>query len=122
VAGTLGPGTLLLLYGDLGAGKTAFVRGLAVGLGVPADDVSSPTFTLVQEYRGRLRLQHVDLYRVQPGDDVDELGLDECLARGDVVAVEWADRLAAPPPGALVVEIADLGDDDRRLRIARLPL
>src|SRR5215216_3598806 len=72
----LGPGARVLLSGDLGAGKTAFVRGLAEGLGIDPDEVSSPTFTLVQEYRGgRLPLFHVDLYRLAPGE-VDDLGLD----------------------------------------------
>ena len=72
----LAAGAVVLLYGDLGAGKTAFVRGLARGLGAPADDVTSPTFTLVQEYRGRLTLYHVDLYRLEPAE-IDDLGLDE---------------------------------------------
>jgi tRNA threonylcarbamoyladenosine biosynthesis protein TsaE len=115
------PGTMLLLFGDLGAGKTAFVRGLAAGLGVDPGDVSSPTFTLIQEYRGRLRLQHVDLYRVRPGGEVEELGLDEFAARGDLVAIEWADRLEAPMPGAMIVRIADLGEDLRRIELSVAP-
>ena len=110
-------GTVILLYGDLGAGKTAFVRGLAAGLGVDPDEVSSPTFTLVQEYRGRLALQHVDLYRLHPGAEVEELGLDEFVARGDVVAVEWADRLVDLPPDAVMVTLTDLGDTRRRIEV-----
>jgi tRNA threonylcarbamoyladenosine biosynthesis protein TsaE len=121
VAGHLTPGAVVLLYGDLGAGKTAFVRGLAAGLGVEPEEVSSPTFALVQEYRGRARLQHVDLYRVQPGAEVEELGLDELAARGDMVAIEWADRLTSAPPGALMVRIDDLGDDRRRIELSRVP-
>lgn len=117
LGGQLAPGTLLLLFGDLGAGKTAFIRGLASGLDVDIEDVSSPTFTIVQEYHGRLRLQHVDLYRLRPGMEVEELGLDELLARGDIVAVEWADRLTDWPADALVVEIVDLGGDARRITI-----
>jgi tRNA threonylcarbamoyladenosine biosynthesis protein TsaE len=117
LAASLGAGALVLLYGDLGAGKTAFVRGLARGLGADPDEVSSPTFTLVQEYAGRLRLFHVDLYRLRPGADVDELGLDELVAGGGVVAVEWADRFIAPPPGAVVVRIEDLSGDTRRIAI-----
>ena len=86
---------MLLLYGDLGAGKTAFVRGLAQGLGASDEDVSSPTFTLVQEYRGgRLTLFHADLYRLTPAEAAD-LGLDE-IGEDGVLAIEWADRLAAP--------------------------
>lgn len=119
LAAGVAPGTLILLYGDLGAGKTAFVRGLAVGFGVDPDEVSSPTFTLVQEYTGRLTLQHVDLYRVHPGTEVEDLALDEFAARGDVVAVEWADRLVDIPPGAILVTLTDLGDTRRRIRVER---
>src|SRR5207247_5170994 len=95
LAATLSAGDVILLYGDLGAGKTAFVRGLAEGLGVPSDDVSSPTFTLIQEYRGgRLPLFHVDLYRLNDPREIDDLGLDE-IAEGGVLAIEWAEKLPA---------------------------
>ncbi len=115
LAGRLTPGTVLLLSGDLGAGKTAFVRGLAQGLGVSPDEVSSPTFTLVHEYRGgRLPLQHVDLYRLERVD-LDTLGLDEALAEAGVVAIEWPERLQRRPPGAIDVQIDDLGGDRRRV-------
>lgn len=112
----LGTGDVVLLYGDLGAGKTAFVRGLARGLGASPDAVSSPTFTLVQEYGGRVKLHHVDLYRLQP-IEVGDLGLDE-LSEGDaVVAVEWAERWADAPERAWVVRIAHAGDDQRQVTI-----
>ena len=81
-----------MLHGDLGAGKTAFVRGLAAGLGANPDDVSSPTFVLIQHYKGRTPLVHVDLYRLETGAAIDDLGLEE-LASGAVVAIEWAERL-----------------------------
>ena len=114
-AGRLGPGAVVLLHGDLGAGKTAFVRGLARGLGASADDVSSPTFTLIQEYRGRVTLYHVDLYRLKP-IEVADLGLDE-LTDGAVVAVEWAERWPDAPPGAWVVQILSAGENERRISI-----
>jgi tRNA threonylcarbamoyladenosine biosynthesis protein TsaE len=108
-------GSVVLLEGELGAGKTAFVRGLAAGLGVEDDQVSSPTFTLVQEYRGRLPLLHADLYRITVAES-DELGLDELGLQG-VVAIEWAEKLLRRPVGAIEVLIEDLGDDRRRVTI-----
>ena len=113
----LAMGTVLLLSGDLGAGKTAFVRGLAEGLGIDPDDVTSPTFTLVHEYRGgRLPLIHVDLYRLDRAD-LDEIGLDQDLAATGVVAIEWSERLSRSIPGAVTVRIADLGGDERSIEI-----
>jgi tRNA threonylcarbamoyladenosine biosynthesis protein TsaE len=112
---TLGAGAVVLLEGELGAGKTAFVRGLAIGLGAPEEDVSSPTFTLVQEYRGRLPFLHADLYRIT-GAEADDLGLDE-LGRDGVVAIEWSAKLLRKPAGALEVLIEDLGGDRRRITI-----
>jgi tRNA threonylcarbamoyladenosine biosynthesis protein TsaE len=95
MASTVSAGDVLLLSGDLGAGKTTFVRGLAEGLGIPRDEVSSPTFTLIQEYRGgRLTLFHVDLYRIDDPREFDELGLDE-IAEGGVLTIEWAEKLPA---------------------------
>ena len=116
VAGALEPGTFVLLHGDLGAGKTAFVRGMASGLGANPDDVSSPTFVLIQHYKGRVPLVHVDLYRLDTGAAVDDLGLEE-LASGAVVAIEWAERLPRPIDGSMTVRIEDLGGDARRITI-----
>jgi tRNA threonylcarbamoyladenosine biosynthesis protein TsaE len=108
-------GSRVLLYGELGAGKTAFVRGLAAGLGIDPDDVSSPTFTLVQEYRGRLPLYHVDLYRLAPGE-VDDLGLDALAANG-VLAIEWAERMPRDDAGAIEVRLEHAGEDQRRITV-----
>jgi tRNA threonylcarbamoyladenosine biosynthesis protein TsaE len=107
----------VLLYGDLGAGKTAFVRGLAQGLGAAGDDVSSPTFTLIQEYRGgRVALYHADLYRLTAREATD-IGLDE-IGEDGVLAVEWADRLEVAPHPAIVVRFEILDERSRRLAIS----
>ena len=119
LAPTLSAGVWLLLYGDLGSGKTAFVRGLAEGLGVDPDDVSSPTFTLMQEYRGgRVPLLHVDLYRLNDAREIDDLGLEE-LGSGAVVAIEWSERLPRPPAGAVTVRIDHIGDSERRITLSK---
>ena len=116
---SLRPGDVVLLTGQLGAGKTAFVRGLARGVGAVADDVSSPTFTLIQEYHGgRATLHHVDLYRLQ-AVEVADLGLDELVSGGDIVAIEWAERWDERPDDAIEVRIEDTGEDRRQIRIKR---
>lgn len=117
LAAQVGPGSIVMLSGDLGAGKTAFVRGLAAGLGIEPSDVSSPTFTLIHEYRGgRLLLRHVDLYRLQP-HEVDDLGLDE-LTSGDVVtAIEWPDRLRQAFDDTVTVDIRHAAGDTRVITV-----
>jgi tRNA threonylcarbamoyladenosine biosynthesis protein TsaE len=117
LARTLRPGAFVLLRGDLGAGKTVFVRGLASGLGIDPDLVTSPTFVLVQHYPGRLPLIHADLYRLDDDAAVDDLGLDE-LDSGAVVAVEWADRMRRHPIDSISVTIEDGGGNDRRITIS----
>jgi tRNA threonylcarbamoyladenosine biosynthesis protein TsaE len=117
LARDLAMGSVLLLSGDLGAGKTAFVRGLAAGLGIDPDDVTSPTFTIVHEYRGgRLPLIHVDLYRLDRAE-LDEVGLDQDLAATGVIAVEWPERLSRLIPAAVTVNISDRGGDTREIEI-----
>jgi tRNA threonylcarbamoyladenosine biosynthesis protein TsaE len=117
LAGRLRGGDVVLLRGSLGAGKTAFVRGLAAGLGIDPGEVSSPTFTLVHEYRGgRLPLFHADLYRLER-TATDDLGLEEMGASDGVLAIEWPDRLSHALPGATTVEIEIVDDTTRRLRI-----
>ena len=119
LAARLAAGDVVLLRGELGAGKTAFVRGIARGLGASPDAVSSPTFTLVQEYRGRVALYHVDLYRLKPGE-VADLGLDELMESGGVLAIEWAERWTDAPEDAWVGQIDDEGDDRRRRMVSRV--
>ena len=117
LAADLKPGAVLLLSGNLGAGKTAFVRGLAEGLGVDPGEVSSPTFTLVHEYRGgRLTLYHVDLYRLDRAA-TDDLGLDELGVADGVLAIEWPDRLTHALDGARHVSIEIVDDTTRRISI-----
>lgn len=113
LAHSLQPGDVLLLSGNLGAGKTAFVRGLAEGLGVDPAEVSSPTFTLVHEYLGgRLPLYHADLYRLERAA-TDDLGLEEL--HSGVLAIEWPDRLTHSLPNARQVSIDILEGDERRI-------
>jgi tRNA threonylcarbamoyladenosine biosynthesis protein TsaE len=116
LAGALTPGDIVLLTGNLGAGKTALARGLAAGLGVDPDDVRSPTFTLVNPYRGRCPVYHVDLYRIDKTADLDELGLEEILGGDGVAIVEWAERLGPWRPRLCVaIAIEDLGGNERAL-------
>lgn len=117
LAAGLRAGQVLLLSGPLGAGKTALTRGLASGLGCDADAVSSPTFTLVQEYAGPVRLQHVDLYRLAPGE-VDDLGLEDLLDDA-VMVVEWPERWQRAPADAIVVTIEVADDTTRQIRVSR---
>ena len=115
LAATLQPGAVLLLSGQLGAGKTAFVRGLAAGLGIDPDEVSSPTFTLVHEYRGgRLTLYHADLYRLEK-TATEDLGLEEKGVADGVLAIEWPDRLTHALPGATTITIDIVDDTTRRI-------
>jgi tRNA threonylcarbamoyladenosine biosynthesis protein TsaE len=113
-------GELLLLQGDLGYGKTVFARGVATALGIPPEEVTSPSFTLVHEYKGgRVPLFHLDLYRLEtPEEDVGALGIEEILAAGGVVLVEWGEKL---PPflrrGATTIRFHDVGEGSRRIEI-----
>jgi tRNA threonylcarbamoyladenosine biosynthesis protein TsaE len=109
----------ILLYGDLGAGKTLFAKGLAAGFGVDdVDEVSSPTFTLVNQYAGRVRVFHIDLYRLETGA-IDGLGLEEIFDDPNaVVIVEWAERLGKfETPGATRVFLSYVDDHSRKIDI-----
>lgn len=118
LAAVLRPGTLVCFYGGLGAGKTAFTEGLAAGLGCE-DLVSSPTFAIVNYYRGQQPLAHFDLYRLTSEDDLYAAGLYDYLDEGAIVVTEWsenfADILAAEEP--VTVHIEHLGENSRRITI-----
>jgi tRNA threonylcarbamoyladenosine biosynthesis protein TsaE len=117
LARRLSPGDVVYLFGELGAGKTAFVRGMARGLGANSDEVSSPTFTLIQEYtNAKATLYHVDLYRLEP-KEVDDLGLDDLIEGGGIVAIEWAERWTGRPRDATEVRIEERGEDQRSIAI-----
>jgi len=113
----LKPGTILAYEGDLGAGKTAFTRGLARGLGA-TDMVTSPTYTIVNEYlSGRMPLFHFDMYRLASSDDLWDIGWEDYLDRGGVCAVEWSENAADAMEGAIRVCIEKIGDESRRITI-----
>ena len=111
-------GETIALVGPLGAGKTCLVRGLAAGLGAPAEAVTSPTFVLIHEYAGRVPLYHVDLYRLDARDAVNGLGLEEYIESAGVTVIEWADRAPAVLPGDhLRITIEHVGGDRRRVTL-----
>ena len=113
----LTPGAVIAYRGDLGAGKTAFTRGLARGLGY-TDLVTSPTYTIVNEYlSGRMPLFHFDMYRLRSADDLWDIGWEDYLDRGGVCAVEWSENVAEAMEGAITVTIEKTGDDTRRITV-----
>jgi tRNA threonylcarbamoyladenosine biosynthesis protein TsaE len=113
----LGPGAVVACVGELGTGKTSFLQGVARGLGV-VSDVTSPTFTLINVYRGRLPVHHLDAYRTDSLTEVLDLGLEEMLDGEGVTLIEWADKiLPLLPARAIIVRISGLGDEPRRIEV-----
>ena len=113
----LKPGTVIAYQGDLGAGKTAFTRGVACGLGAK-ESVTSPTYTIVNEYlSGRYPLFHFDMYRLASADDLFDIGWEDYLDRGGICAVEWSENVADAMEGAITMTIEKLGEDARRITI-----
>lgn len=113
----LTPGTVIAFTGDLGAGKTALISGLAEGLGV-TDRVTSPTFTIVNEYEGERELIHFDMYRLESSDELFDIGWEDYLGRGAVCAVEWSEKVEDAFYGdETIVRIEKLGDTERRITI-----
>ena len=117
LAAALHGGEVIAYRGELGAGKTAFTRGLAQGLGISMR-VTSPTYTIVNEYTGgRLPLFHFDMYRLHDADDLFDIGWEDYLERGGVCAVEWSENVAEAMTGAITVTIEKTGDDARKITI-----
>ena len=117
LAKTLKPFSIVALFGDLGAGKTAFVRGIANGLNSP-DRVTSPTFTIVNEYSGSLALFHFDMYRLGSSDELFDIGWEDYLARGGVCVVEWSENVLDAFDGTEIkVTIDKLSDTDRKITV-----
>ena len=117
LAKLLEPGTVIAYEGDLGAGKTAFTRGLARGLGY-GDPVTSPTYTIVNEYTGgRLPLFHFDMYRLRSSEDLWDIGWEDYLDRGGICAVEWSENVADAMEGAIRVRMEKLGESCRRITV-----
>ena len=118
LAAQLHPGDVIAYYGGLGAGKTAFTRGLARGLGV-CEPVTSPTYTIVNEYlSGRMPLFHFDMYRLSSSEELFDIGWEDYLARGGVCAVEWSENVDDALADAICVRIERTGDDSRRITIS----
>ena len=117
LAKCLTPGSIIAYCGDLGAGKTAFTRGLARGLGC-TDIVTSPTYTIVNEYlSGRLPLFHFDMYRLGSSDELWDIGWEDYLERGGICAVEWSENVTDAMENAIWVRIEKTGDESRRITI-----
>jgi len=117
----LEPGAVVALHGGLGAGKTAFTRGIAAGLGIGMN-VSSPTFTIVNEYPGKVPLFHFDMYRLESDSELFDIGWDDYLERGGVCVVEWSEKVpGAFLPDTVVVKFENLGGDSRRLEVTAQP-
>jgi tRNA threonylcarbamoyladenosine biosynthesis protein TsaE len=119
LAPELKSGDCLILIGALGAGKTTFVQGLAEGLGI-SESVVSPTFTLMREYQGRLRLYHVDAYRINNLDELREIGLEDTMLAEGIVAIEWGEKASELlPRGSLEIQIELLPNQERKIRIGK---
>ena len=114
------PEMVLALYGDLGSGKTVFVQGLGAGLNVPKDyTITSPTYTLINEYPGRIKLLHVDLYRIDNPGKVEDTGLDDVFGNNAVAAIEWADRLGDDlPKNHIKIQFEIYGTESRKIKFS----
>ncbi len=115
-----GPGDTFALSGELGTGKTCFTGGLARGLGVDENySITSPTFTLINEYPGRCRLCHFDVYRLNRSEDLDDLGFEEFISGGNVIVIEWAEKIAsALPPDTINIVFSYIDENKRQISVS----
>lgn len=118
IGGLMTGGELVAIDGELGSGKTVFVKGLACGLGIKDKDVSSPTFVFVREYKGRLTLYHADLYRINRASDVEDLGLFDFIGGEGIMACEWADKAGGLlPDNRIDIEMIYMDNDNRKIAL-----
>ncbi|MBI5192155.1 MAG: tRNA (adenosine(37)-N6)-threonylcarbamoyltransferase complex ATPase subunit type 1 TsaE [Nitrospirae bacterium] len=112
------PGSVICLTGELGAGKTCFIKGMAEGLGIKRKEVSSPTFIIIREYKGRIPLYHIDLYRIGTLDDIRDIGMEEVIYGNGVTAIEWAERIKdALPDDRIDIKLEWVDDKMRAIEI-----
>ena len=117
---SLKPDDILALSGDLGAGKTTLIQGIAKGLGIK-DYVTSPTFTLINEFKGRLNFYHIDLYRLEDACDAEDIAIEEYFTKGGVTAIEWADKIKELlPEGSIKIGLRIKSDNEREIDIKGL--
>jgi tRNA threonylcarbamoyladenosine biosynthesis protein TsaE len=117
----LRPGDVVALYGELGAGKTCFIRGIARGLKIQEEYITSPSFVLIREYGGDVPFYHIDLYRLSPGKEVEDLGIEEYLEGESVSAIEWAEKAEKLlPPGTIRIRLDFINETKRKITIGGL--
>jgi tRNA threonylcarbamoyladenosine biosynthesis protein TsaE len=118
----LKPGNALCLYGELGTGKTVFVKGIAQALGIEERQIASASFIIIAEHEGVMPLYHIDLYRIDSADEIDELGLYEYIFGNGIAVIEWAERLPETLPEAIIVKIFYAGENERQIDISGIDL
>jgi tRNA threonylcarbamoyladenosine biosynthesis protein TsaE len=113
-------GELIILEGELGMGKTIFTKGIAAGLGIDPNDITSPSFLIINEHQGSLKLYHIDLYRLKDAQEIEDLGIRDLLEIGAVIVIEWGERLPHYfRRGGIHITFFDMGEDSRKIVISK---